>query len=489
MYYFTVASSHPAEVKMRSRPRKRVYNRRSEHRDTTLINRLRCAEKSLNLLRKQIQTKAYQHAVTKSYLRRNGISKNQIKKLLHPERKHIRGYTKDEIITAVIIRHMSPRAYTYLRGNSILPLPSKASIESYLNKFIVKPGVQTEFLNMISANLKHGDLHEKQCIIVLDEMEVKKKYEYDRRSKQVFKPHKKVQVVLVRGLLKSWKQVIYLGFDTNMTKALLTELILLCENQGAVVRAVGFDMGNHGLIKELGVLKNENFKFTHPTDSSRVIYTICDVPHLVKLFRNHCLDEGFIFNYGTEEEFTLGKEDFQLLLRNDGADLKLCPKLSSIHINVHGSARQRVRLATQIFSKTVSKAMEFQFGELYQPQCKVVSTVDNWFDTLNSRVKFTTKPLSCGYGVNLEEQEEALDEMDLLIQNMRFANNPESRTKKPFQKGILVSNKAIRALFQDLKGDLENFEYLLTARCNQDVLENFFSRLRGNFYFILCYKM
>ena len=133
--------------------------------------------------------------------------------------------------------------------------------------------------------------------------------------------------------------------------------------------------------------------------------------------------------------------------------------------------------------------MEFQFGELYLPQCKVVSTVDNWFDTLNRRVKFTTKPLSCGYGVNLEEQEEALDEMDLLIQNMRFANNPESRTKKPFQKGILVSNKAIRALFQDLKGDLENFEYLLTARCNQDVLENFFSRLRGNFYFILCYKM
>lgn len=46
-----------------------------------------------------------------------------------------------------------------------------------------------------------------------------------------------------------------------------------------------------------------------------------------------------------------------------------------------------------------------------------------------------------------------------------------------FQKGIL-SNASLLSLYKYLK-ETYNMEYVLTHRLNQDVLENFFSYIRG----------
>ena len=75
------------------------------------------------------------------------------------------------------------------------------------------------------------------------------------------------------------------------------------------------------------------------------------------------------------------------------------------------------------------------------------------------------------------EQLNALDEMMKLVSNMFFVNKKGNLFRKPFQSGIIVSIKLIKALFNELKE--EGIEYFLTTRANQDCIENFFSCVRA----------
>ena len=103
--------------------------------------------------------------------------------------------------------------------------------------------------------------------------------------------------------------------------------------------------------------------------------------------------------------------------------------------------------------------------------------VNYWFDTLNSRSKFSSAPYRSGFGVRLENQTRALESMRALVETMRFANNTAKTAKLPFQKGILLSINSLLGLFKDLQK--EGVDYLLTKNLNQDCLENFFSLLRS----------
>ena len=75
-------------------------------------------------------------------------------------------------------------------------------------------------------------------------------------------------------------------------------------------------------------------------------------------------------------------------------------------------------------------------------------------------------------GVHHEEQVQALQDMEHLMQNTFFYSTRGTK----FQKGILVSIKATLELYSELKS--ENICFLLTSRVNQDALENFFSQVR-----------
>ena len=65
--------------------------------------------------------------------------------------------------------------------------------------------------------------------------------------------------------------------------------------------------------------------------------------------------------------------------------------------------------------------------------------------------------------------------MELFISNLNWG--PHHPAKLPFQHGILCGIQSIRSLLKEVKQ--EGWQYLLTARLNQDVLENFFSQIRG----------
>ena len=62
---------------------------------------------------------------------------------------------------------------------------------------------------------------------------------------------------------------------------------------GFNVVAIISDLGG-GLHGELAVSPNQRF-FKNPCNEEN-IYVFADIPHLLKLIRNHFVDEGFIIN-------------------------------------------------------------------------------------------------------------------------------------------------------------------------------------------------
>ena len=332
-------------------------------------------------------------------------------------------------------------------------MASPRTQQRWLDNFSCIPGVNDHFISIIVKKLSGCELQDRNTMLCFDEVDIKNKYEYDSRSKTVYGNSKKMQVVMARGLVGKWKQIIYFDFSTQMSKELIERIIIACEKKGLRIRGLTFDLGNHKFQSETEIMKSVHGSFRHsmtnPTDPSRKVYMFPDIPHMIKLMRNHCLDHGLAFLNDTGEYCTLKMEDFKEVLLKDGKELKLCPKLKPIHLTVQGSMRQRVCLATQLFSHTVAMALLYHQGKRGETKSKAILTINNYCDTMNSRRMYDAVPYRCGLGIHQDLQIESLLKMKSLVENMKFCDNMDKKSLKPFQKGFLISIESTFALLKE----------------------------------------
>lgn len=119
------------------------------------------------------------------------------------------------------------------------------------------------------------------------------------------------------------------------------------------------------------------------------IHVFADVPRIMKLARNHLIDDFFYFNNSLIDKRLIQK----LISSTINKDIKLAHKLTQYHLDITGSARQRVKPAVQIFSNTVAKAIEyygqqnFFQNENWQVQSDLFKTFNDWFELFNARDK------------------------------------------------------------------------------------------------------
>ncbi|KAF0682220.1 Uncharacterized protein FWK35_00035283, partial [Aphis craccivora] len=74
--------------------------------------------------------------------------------------------------------------------------------------------------------------------------------------------------------------------------------------------------------------------------------------------------------------------------------------------------------------------------------------------------------ISQSYGLNLKDQNELIDKMSNFILNMRVH---KKQHLLPFQKGILICNKSLKNLLDDLK-ELHGISYILTRNLRWFIL-------------------
>lgn len=319
------------------------------------------------------------------------------------------------------MRTVSSKCYRYLRENLNYPLPCFSTLRTWAQKLELKEGILFNVLDILEIKGKKMSSFDKICVLSADELYLSNQMAIDKKEEQVIGPHNTCQFIMARGLFCKWKQPVYYKFDQPLTKEIINEVITALYNKGYRVAALTSDFGatNQALLTKLNIgytcedhtetdcnVKRKTY-FDHPCNKDFRVYIFPDVPHMIKLARNHFLDQGFLY-----EGHHITKKCFELLLQlGASSDLKCAFKLTDEHLNCYGTRRQKVKLATQLFSRTNAKAIEccgrkgVKGFEEWKQVVEIVELFNNWFDLFNSKNKYNYQnPGNHTFGVNLEEQ-------------------------------------------------------------------------------------
>ena len=447
------------------------------------IKDLKKENSSLKKNVKRLQSKSFMKSTITDKLN-HIFTKKQIHKILNPHKKKIK-WNIEDISLGIGAKSISTKAYRFWLSKNY-PLPGVSTLRNCSSQMNLKEGILKDVLHLMSIKGQSMSLTDKLAVLTFDEIYVSQKVEIDRKLEQVVGPHRTAQIGMVRGLFSKWKQPIFYKFDQKITVDILNKILSELWDIGYIVVAVTTDLGgnNPDAFKKLniGVDENQNCFFNHPKNKDHKVFVFADVPHLIKLFRNHFLDNGYI----VDNKYINKKVIEELIALNRRTELKVSFKVSEEHIDVSGPKRQNVSLATKLISKTTARSILWAGKnglltyEDWQKASEVIELMNDWFDIFNSKLKFGYTSGQEPYGKKLSDQNKILDEVTSLIKKMKIGNHNKLI---PFQRGIIMNNKSLKLLLPYLQKTIASepfkIQYLLTNRLNQDCLENLFSYLRA----------
>ena len=312
---------------------------------------------------------------------------------------------------ALTLHFYSPRAYKFVR--KALHLPRPATIRSWCVNTNCEPIFIEKPFHYIEKKVTEG---QKDCIILLDEMSIKKQVQWDQKTskfigrvdyggikaEEIYTEAANALVIMACGLQKPcFVPITY--FLTNclngeILKQLVFETIKKLTEKGADVHAVVF----YGAPKNLAMAtkfgcnkKDLDGSFDHPAVPGGKIYVILDICHMLKLARNPFADMHIFVTPGGGGE-KISWEYIRELNRAQQKDiLHLGNKLKAKHVQWQNH-KMKVSVAAQTLSHSVYAAIAFlrnlklkEFKDS-KPTSDFILLVNDMFDILNSKSKFGT---------------------------------------------------------------------------------------------------
>lgn len=210
------------------------------------------------------------------------------------------------------------------------------------------------------------------------------------------------------------------------------------------------------------------------TVNNEQIFFMYDTPHLMKSIRNNFMK----YNFSSND--SVAKWDYIKAFYNmdQQMSIRLTPKLTEKHIYCNTVDKMRVKLATQVLSRTVAAAIA-TYAKLRALPKEAIATaefVENFdllFDLFNSGQKFHYKPTKCAFTTSSLSY---LTELQTFINSLQVIGTERSL---PCVEGWKLNIACLKSLWQNLH-DQYDYQFLLTNRLNQDSLENLFSCIRNS---------
>ncbi|KAJ8885306.1 hypothetical protein PR048_011503 [Dryococelus australis] len=391
-----------------------VRNDKFDHKTENLF-RLR---KQNDVLKSQLLALKFTHKRCKVSVRQelrkilgNILTPKQTERLLNKSK--CKCGEKTDIAAAIALHSISRRKLAFLF--------LACRLQKWTRNVKCAPGVLQEVLTVLHAKSQTMTLSKLLLAVVsLDEMQIDGMYCYDQTADQIFRLCKNVQVIMARGRAYKWKQTICYDFDTKVTRDLLFHVIKKLEERGSSVIAVVSDMGgsNQGLCKSLSI-------------------SVGNVS-----FRNF-LDYGMQLRNGT----VIRKEHISNMI---GKELKLCPKLSDVHLN----RQTQCKAEKQLFSHHTAMRLLVH----YKSRPEIGQFLKQWINYL------------IAFGLVIDEQLRILRVMENETANMRILQH---KCLIPLQKDVLVTINSLREL-REFFNVRYSMKCILTSRLNQDVLEKYY---------------
>lgn len=164
------------------------------------------------------------------------------------------------------------------------PLPAERTLRERTQGVKFEPGVLHEVFEMMECKVAAFKEHERKCVLMIDEMQLHDKLEYDpssqsvcgfttlgeRADEPVLATH--CLAFMLGGVCTRWKQIVAYHFTGSSFKgtdcaAVVREIILKCSSVKLDVVAITSDMGagNRALWRVLGVVAERNSAVSYST--------------------------------------------------------------------------------------------------------------------------------------------------------------------------------------------------------------------------------
>jgi hypothetical protein len=453
------------------------------------IQRLQCQVKKANTTCPQRAVQIVLDTVKKSL---SADEVTLLTSLLSNQDKKKKSYSDSLKQLAISISFKSTSCYKYL--TRCLKFPSKQTVSRWLSHVHFEEGFDPDLLELLRERVSSLSKSDTIVTLLADEMSLKALSDYDiKRDKviglkrssdgKLFFPST-AMVFMVTGVRSKWRQAVAYYFTENAMQTklllpLLRECISKVQTCGLTVVNFTSDQGSNfsSLLSALSVSSKQPF-FMH--NDARIFVTP-DPPHLVKSIRNALLGHTIVTQDGVASWNHL--QSFFNLDRVQS--IRLAPKLRDDHLEppaIYG--KMKVKLATQIFSHSVSSAIKAHVARGLLPQEVLVTStfcqkMNDIFDVLNSSKKNAIIPYQSGLTVNSVGTLQFMSDAVQWLQSFQILDKKNKIVNSNFRcvQGTILALTSVRQLMFHLT-DKFNLDYLLTRRLCQDPLENYFSVIR-----------
>ena len=233
----------------------------------------------------------------------------------------------------------------------------------------------------------------------------------------------------------------------------------------------------------------------YATDDDRHIYFISDVPHLLKTTRNCFANSGS--HHKTRHLWKDGSDLLWTQIVNLFADkiennLYVKSRLTRAHIDLTSFSQMKVSLAAQVLSDHVATQLVDEYGEEVSELAAFIRHMNKWFDCLNTRHLYEGKDRLNPNALPFTDPEDPrlaylsetflgyFEEWKASVDNRlgRFSRDERNKMQLSHQTldGLKIS---VRSFVSCVRFLLEQgAPFVLTARFNQDVLEQHFGHYR-----------
>ncbi|KAH7942060.1 hypothetical protein HPB49_020112 [Dermacentor silvarum] len=419
--------------------------------------------------------------------------------------KQGRRYTDDWLLLCLLLHIRTPSGYRFMRDNNILPLPCVRTIRKYISIVGMKCGFDADFFAALKEKLEPKPNFQKHGMLLFDEIQVRERKCVNSKTLTYtglvdhghggnhaessadtagLANHALVFMFIPFG--ESYTQPVGVFASRGPTKGtvlsqLVLQAIILLENAGAIVDGIVCDGAstNRRMWTELGIdgkLGAKKNSFEHPMSDARKVYVFSDVPHLVKCVRNRLLKQRSLKVNGQWVHWSCYVAVYKEDCKNAGG-LKVCPKVTHHHIYPSHMELMRVKLATQLFSRSMASALKYYTKVNILHTNTTAGTIaftermNDLFDAMNRRPPKEGLRIGCR---DLECIENSLDWLDDWERDVRSgAISQDMFLTQSTAEGLRVTMLSMLEISEYLLNQC-GFKYVLTGKLNQDPLERFF---------------
>ena len=423
------------------------------------------------------------------------------------------------------IHAKSPAAYNELRNSGILVLPSQRTLRDYKNAVKPKRGFNPEVIEELKqATQKLFDVQRYVCM-TFDEMKIQAGLVFDKNSGELIgytdlgdpdvnysclkqaEIASHVLVFYIRGLASDLKFPLANFATTGITSNQLVPIFwkavavleLKCNLWVVAVTSDGAAPNRRFYRIHFGISADTDTDFTYKVKNlfapDRYIFFFADVPHLMKTSRNCLYHSGSnaTRNMWNNGHYLIWKHIIDVYNKDLECGLHVLPKLTFDHIKLTSYSSMRVNLAVQILSGTMSKVLQLYGGPMCQETAKFCSFMDGFFDCCNVRSltegSRSRKPFCKPY-TSINDERFIWLKQDFLGYLSTWKESTEKREgnfSRDERSRMFLSRQTYEGLQISVYSLVEcckfllskGFQYVLTERFCQDVVEEYFGRQRA----------